>query len=199
LFETFGDDPNPLKQKALVLIDEIDAHMHPAWQRYLVSRIRSIFPRVQLIATTHSPLIVPSLFPNEIIRLERDTQTRQVSVSVPNYNVQDYRAEQILTSPLFGLESSLAPRVEEQVSRYTELAGKDELNAEEQHELERLSYNLNIKLPSPAETAEARIAYNMIQYALNKHLLEMDEALTEKVRAEMKVQLRELITGSRRP
>src|SRR5947208_3800527 len=51
---------------ALVLIDEIDAHMHPKWQQLFVSAFRDRFKKVQVIATTHSPLLVGSLKPEEI-------------------------------------------------------------------------------------------------------------------------------------
>lgn len=199
LFEIYGEEAAPLNQSALVLIDEIDAHMHPEWQRLLAPQVRKLFPNLQVISTTHSPLIVPSLLPNEIIRLQRDSETRDVRILVTDYNVQDYRTDQILTSPLFGLESSLAPVLQEQVSRYTELTAREELTPEEQLELERLAYEIGIKLPSPAERAEARIAYNLIQYALNKHLEEMEPESTSRITEEIKVQLQELITGSRRP
>lgn len=47
-----------LEQKAIVLIDEIDAHLHPLWQRKIVHLLRQHFPNVQLILTAHSPLVV---------------------------------------------------------------------------------------------------------------------------------------------
>lgn len=45
----------------IVLIDEIDLHLHPKWQREVVGRLLSIFPRIQFVATTHSPFIIQSL------------------------------------------------------------------------------------------------------------------------------------------
>jgi hypothetical protein len=56
---------------ALVLIDEIDVHMHPAWQQIIVGVFRKNFKAVQVIATTHSPLLVGSMKSDEIWRVQR--------------------------------------------------------------------------------------------------------------------------------
>ncbi|WP_129627814.1 AAA family ATPase [Candidatus Oscillochloris fontis] len=55
----------------VVLIDEIDLHLHPKWQRQVVEDLRRTFPRIQFIATTHSPFIVQSLRPGELINLDQ--------------------------------------------------------------------------------------------------------------------------------
>jgi len=54
----------------IVLIDEIDLHLHPKWQRKIVSILKNIFPKVQFIATSHSPFIIQSMEQNEIIRMD---------------------------------------------------------------------------------------------------------------------------------
>jgi predicted ATP-binding protein involved in virulence len=53
----------------IVLIDEIDLHLHPKWQRRVVDDLRHIFPKIQFIVTTHSPLIIQSLQAGELIDL----------------------------------------------------------------------------------------------------------------------------------
>jgi len=65
--------PVPLKDiEGLVLIDEIDLHLHPTWQRGLIRSLRRALPRVQFIATTHSPMVLPGLEPHEIFILEQE-------------------------------------------------------------------------------------------------------------------------------
>ncbi len=49
---------NPLEGKGIVLIDEIELHMHPSWQRRVLSVLKSVFPNIQFIITTHSPQIL---------------------------------------------------------------------------------------------------------------------------------------------
>ena len=56
---------------AIVVIDELDLHLHPSLQRELVPRLRAALPRVQWIVTTHSPLILSNFDSNEIIALDR--------------------------------------------------------------------------------------------------------------------------------
>jgi hypothetical protein len=58
------------KTPGIVLIDELDLHLHPQWQRRVVSDLRRLFPKVQFIATTHSPFIVQTLQQGELIPLE---------------------------------------------------------------------------------------------------------------------------------
>jgi predicted ATPase len=65
-------DANPVDIQAIVLIDEIDLHLHPSLQRALVPRLRKALPKVQWIVTTHSPLVLANFDANEIIALDRD-------------------------------------------------------------------------------------------------------------------------------
>jgi predicted ATP-binding protein involved in virulence len=54
----------------VVLIDEIDLHLHPTWQQVVLENLRTIFPNLQFIATTHSPFIVQTLRDGELVPLE---------------------------------------------------------------------------------------------------------------------------------
>jgi predicted ATPase len=63
---------NPADIQAIVLIDEIDLHLHPTLQRELIPRLRKALPKVQWIVTTHSPLILSNFDSSEIIALDRD-------------------------------------------------------------------------------------------------------------------------------
>lgn len=57
---------NPLEGEAVILIDELDLHLHPKWQRTIVSDLQRTFPNCQFIATTHSPQIISSVLPENI-------------------------------------------------------------------------------------------------------------------------------------
>jgi predicted ATP-binding protein involved in virulence len=52
---------NPLHGNGIVLIDEIDVHLHPGWQRKVVPKLLDIFPKVQFVVTTHSPVILTEI------------------------------------------------------------------------------------------------------------------------------------------
>jgi len=57
------------KTKGIVLIDEIDLHLHPKWQRQVVERLLNTFPKVQFVATSHSPFIIQSLYHRDDVLL----------------------------------------------------------------------------------------------------------------------------------
>ena len=61
----------------LVLIDEIDLHLHPKWQRHVVGALKRIFPKIQFFATTHSPQVIGEARPDEIVLLTADGQQKR--------------------------------------------------------------------------------------------------------------------------
>ncbi len=62
----------PIETPGVVLIDEIDLHLHPQWQREIVDGLCNAFPNMQFIVTTHSPFIIQSLKPGELIDLDEN-------------------------------------------------------------------------------------------------------------------------------
>lgn len=95
--------------KGIVLVDEIDLHLHPKWQRVLIGKLRKLFPQVQFIFTTHSPTIIQGSSEEAIIyRVYRNSEDGKTKVSEPYYrkDLDHLMINTILTSPLFGLEDS---------------------------------------------------------------------------------------------
>ena len=72
LFQEYPDSAKPLSEPAIVLIDEIDLHLHPKWQRKIRKDLSEYFPNVQFIATAHSPLMAQTYLDANlaVIRLE---------------------------------------------------------------------------------------------------------------------------------
>lgn len=66
----------------IILIDEIDLHLHPKWQREVVEDLRRTFPNVQFFASTHSPFIIQSLRPGELIILDENLAGEYVNKSI---------------------------------------------------------------------------------------------------------------------
>lgn len=63
---------NPLHGAGVALIDELELHLHPRWQREVRDKLLATFPNVQFVTTTHSPFIIQSLKPGELINLDPD-------------------------------------------------------------------------------------------------------------------------------
>lgn len=66
----------------VVIIDEIDLSLHPTWQRRIVGILKGIFPKVQFICATHSPFIIQSLEPGELISLENTIEDEYAGNSI---------------------------------------------------------------------------------------------------------------------
>ena len=67
-----GGVPPVLQQTpGMVLIDEIDVHLHPKWQRRVVRDLKETFPRIQFVCTSHSPFVIQSLEAGELRMLDR--------------------------------------------------------------------------------------------------------------------------------
>lgn len=69
---SFGKDP--LKGEAIVLIDQIELHLHPEWQRKIIPALKRTFPNCQFIITTHSPQVLSHVQPENIYILESTTE-----------------------------------------------------------------------------------------------------------------------------
>jgi predicted ATP-binding protein involved in virulence len=74
LATTYPDSVNPLNEAGLVLIDEIELHLHPEWQRIIIQRLTQTFPGCQFIVTTHSPQVLSNVQPEciHILAIEDD-------------------------------------------------------------------------------------------------------------------------------
>jgi hypothetical protein len=99
----------------VLLLDEIDLHLHPEWQRVVVPTLARALPKLQFIVTTHSPLVVGSLERENLFVLSEE-EGGTVVKKLPEL-VHGRSAEQILLSPYFGLDSTRAPDVSKALSK----------------------------------------------------------------------------------
>lgn len=103
----------------IVMVDEVDLHLHPEWQRRVVPILARTFPKIQWMLTTHSPIVVGTLHHKNIYIMEQSENGTTVRQSEErSYGLN---AEQILTSDYFGLTTTRAPGA---VNRLKELSDK---------------------------------------------------------------------------
>ncbi|MGL4421190.1 MAG: AAA family ATPase, partial [Gemmataceae bacterium] len=69
-----ADADNPLEEPLILLLDEPDAHLHPAWQRKLIPAVQKLLPNAQIFIATHSPFVVTSVNEGWIHVFEADSQ-----------------------------------------------------------------------------------------------------------------------------
>lgn len=101
LIEAFPESADPLQERGVVLIDELDAHLHPQWQRHIGEWLLAKFPRLQFIVVTHSPFLA-QVRPAGNMLLRR--RKGRVVVERGSDGVSDWRIDQVLTE-LFDLST----------------------------------------------------------------------------------------------
>lgn len=109
-------DNTPVEQRAfLLLLDEIDIHLHPAWQRRVLPLVQRLFPNAQIIASTHSPFVVGSLADGRIISLGLAGSEAKVTEEVSPQLGVSYSA--VLRS-IFGIESEFDVDTEDKLGQF---------------------------------------------------------------------------------
>ena len=138
LVERYPDSKDPLAEPAVVLVDEIDLHLHPKWQRTIISYLTERFPNTQFIVTAHSPLIVQAAAGVEanlaLLRREGD----RVVIDNDVDRIRNWRIDQILTSELFGLDSARPPQLDEKLAERRAILSKSKLSKGDKESLDRL-------------------------------------------------------------
>lgn len=110
--------------RGIVLIDEVDAHLHPKWQREIGFYLQRTFPRIQFIVATHSPFVAQAATPGGIIVLDRDPKTGDVRADTSLPSLRGVPAEDILQSRAFDLEMTRDIITEAKLQRHAALAAK---------------------------------------------------------------------------
>ncbi|GAA4763959.1 MULTISPECIES: AAA family ATPase [Flavobacterium] len=93
----------------IVLIDELDMHLHPTWQRHVINDLKTAFPKIQFVVTTHSPFIVQSINADELINLDVLT----------TINPKDYSIE-IISEEVMNVDGSYGTEKNEEESQSLE-------------------------------------------------------------------------------
>lgn len=122
----------------IVLLDEIEVHLHPTWKISIVEGLRNVFPQMSFLATTHDPLCLKGLYDREIVALRREA-SGAVTFATDLPSVDALKTDDILTSKeLFELPSSRNRASPVTIARYSALLNKTAPSRHEGREMERL-------------------------------------------------------------
>ena len=133
---------NPLESEAVVLIDEVDLHLHPSWQQRILDDLTRTFPNTQFIVSTHSPQVLTTVRPEHIVELVREEDGRVVAGSAASAT---YGAEAgvVLSSVMRTDQRPSGNEFTKTLAQYVRLISDDEGESEEalalREELEKLS------------------------------------------------------------
>lgn len=138
-----GDDPNSLHETpGLLLIDEAENHLHPRWQKRFIPAVRSIFPNVQIIATTHSPFVLASTPGARVYVTRYDPSVKRCIVSDESAAYAHLSIEEILLSDAFDQTQPWGPEV-------TRLLEERTRAVESGDELKRREINASLSRMNP--------------------------------------------------
>jgi hypothetical protein len=138
LIQAFPDSEDPLKEDGVVLIDELDIHLHPQWQRDIAGWLREQFSNVQFIVATHSPLVAAGAG-DQALTLRLSLRDGEAVVEQVR-DVSALNVDRILQSPAFGLVSPYSPQTQAKIDRYDTLLRKGkQRKGTEEAEFQQLS------------------------------------------------------------
>lgn len=145
----------PENLQGIVLLDEIDLHLHPTWQRRIIPLLRRVFPKLQFIVNTHSPLVLAGFEREEIILLKM--QDGQVVQDPAEIEPGVLTASEILTS-FFDVQRAGRPDLVRKERRYLELRALEYPGEADKQELKDLEEELDPYWTSPASSPVALLS-----------------------------------------
>ncbi|MCQ2339175.1 MAG: AAA family ATPase [Paludibacteraceae bacterium] len=134
---------NVFQQGGVVMIDEIDQHLHPRWQRSIVKKLRRLFPNIQFIMTTHSPVIVLGSSDDAMFyRVIRENSSTYVSDPFYRKDMSQMMLNTLVTSSLFGLSDAAMDGAEKNV------------DTSDTYMMSRIAQRLNAKIAADRENGK---------------------------------------------
>lgn len=185
---------------AIVLVDEIEAHLHPRWKLQIIAGLRAALPRVTFIITSHDPLCVRGMGKGEVMMLNRyqnaapdpDRTMPEVVERITEFDdIENFTIEQLLTSELFQLYSTDDRRTDETFARVAKLLGEKrderELNAMERADLERFRTQIADALPYGRNDVTQLVQEAVAEYLANRRAMDSESANLARTRAKAEV------------
>ena len=156
---------NPLLSEAIVLIDEVELHLHPSWQQRILDDLMRTFPNTQFVVTTHSPQVLTTVAPEHVVELCRDDDGR---IAAGSAVAATFGAEagDVLAS-VMGVSERPENRFTKTLNRYRRLVGEGEGESPE-----GLSLRRRLESMSPHDPALARADLEIRQRKLFKRMAE---------------------------
>ena len=141
--DTFEDYKDPLAARGVLIVDEIDLHLHPVWQRQLRNFLSDMFPNFQFILTTHSPLTAQQAGAGELFVMRRPTPGDAPQLEAVALEPRTMLIHQLLMSPVFGIGTPDSVAVETMKKEYVRLGAMQARSADDQSRFEQLGEALS--------------------------------------------------------
>ena len=153
------------ERPAVLLIDEIENHLHPTWQRRVIPALLEHFPGLQIFATAHSPFVVAGLRAGQVHMLKRD-EDGVITASTNERDIVGWTTDEILRT-FMGVDEPTDQLTVNRASRLRELRGKETLSDAEAEEMAELRRQVNedfISSSTPLEAQRERYGDMMLAF-----------------------------------
>ncbi len=157
---------DPRESPGVVIIDEIELHLHPTWQQTIIDSLLKIFPNMQFIITTHSPQVISTVHKDQIRFLKNDFETNRVRVHSPSFQTRGLSSDNILL-------------------RILNIADIPDVYEHQQYQqLEKMIEN------GLDETPEGEALYLMLEKHFGRESIEMEKLRHQKKLQQLKARIR---------
>jgi hypothetical protein len=181
--------------EGIVLIDELEAHLHPRWKQQIASSLRRTFPRIQFLYSTHDPLCLQNAPPGEVHIIERDVETGAVLIHQQDVP-PGLRTDQILTGWWFGLPNTIDDDTFNLMEEHRRLLLQEKTPANEARRLE-IEGILRTRLGGFAETSVDRLALGVASEVMDEERKDLKE-LTPDERVTLRAKILDRVRAQRR-
>lgn len=132
-------------EESLFLLDEPDTHLNPAWKLKYLNLIEQVVGKPKashLLISTHDPLVIGGLLGSQVRIFSKNPETEKIETAPPEYDPRGMGVAALLTSELFGLNSTLDMETQKKLDRKRELYLKSERTQEQNEEMRKLADEL---------------------------------------------------------
>lgn len=188
--------------RGVVLIDEIEAHLHPRWKLAVMRGLRAALPGLTFIVTSHDPLCLRGMHPSEVVVMRRvasqddtDVKTSYVEILSDLPDMSQFRIDQLLTSDFFQLYSTDDPATEERLAEAAEILGRTEdlsaLTAREKALISQLEEDVASSLPVGDREVQRLVQGAVAEFLVEKRQVSADrqKQLSDETRQEIRAVL----------
>ncbi|MET3437883.1 AAA family ATPase [Sphingomonas sp. 1185] len=165
--------------RAIILIDEIEAHLHPRWKMQIMAALRRAFPQSVIIATSHDPLCVRGMHNGEVSvfnRVRNTGTTHKMPYAIEERidlpDIEAMTIEQLLTSDLFEMFTTDSPTIERKLAELAGLLARSEagdaMSAEEADAVAELQQQVNESLPLGSSQAQRLVLSAVSEFLIQR-------------------------------